>query len=201
VPTGSAAEADGVILGLRAGHSGSYPRRPIGATKETNSPYDSEDSRAPPPGPASIADDRLSNSSEIGAVFAAELGMDGSFLGDDEWEELLAGVRDVELDPEFPWDQLDWVAAPADWTLRGLAGTIPVTVLETVERARPQAARRPLKFLIETEGKRFTVKINRAGGVTIFPPLEVKGGCEAAFLPPTIFEFLGTETYGKKPPS
>jgi len=45
--------------------------------------------------------------------------------------------------------------------------------LETVERAKPQAAKKPLKFHVETEGKRFSVKINRVGKVIILlrPPM------------------------------
>jgi len=116
----------------------------------------------------------LPDSSEIGAIFTAELGAgaEEALLNNNEWEEVLAGVHDVELDSDFAWDQLDWVEAPADWKLRELQGMIPVVVLETVERAQPQAARKPIKFLVKTEGKRFSIKIKRAGQVTIFlrPP-------------------------------
>ncbi|KAL7724210.1 hypothetical protein ACLKA6_010195 [Drosophila palustris] len=45
------AEAEGIVLGERAGHSGQYPRRPHDADYLVHSPYDSYQSRATPPIP------------------------------------------------------------------------------------------------------------------------------------------------------
>ncbi|KAL7725739.1 hypothetical protein ACLKA6_000630 [Drosophila palustris] len=60
-------EAEGLILGERAGHSSRYPRRPHNADYEVHSPYNSEDSRGADPTPDTwrMEQDRLPDTSLI----------------------------------------------------------------------------------------------------------------------------------------
>ncbi|KAL7723389.1 hypothetical protein ACLKA6_006037 [Drosophila palustris] len=190
-------EAEGIVLGERAGHSGQYPRRPHDADYIVHSPYNSEQSRATPPNAGggdmeafhgADADwgsdeegrpQRLPDSSAIGEIFAAEVNRQGAedvdlpLLGDDEYLEVLAAAGDVEVAQDLPWEQLDWVEIPAGWRTFGLGEMIPAVVLDAVGVALPKAmANGPTKFVVEADGRRFQIRISRAGIVTAFlrPP-------------------------------
>ncbi|KAM8702102.1 hypothetical protein ACLKA7_004963 [Drosophila subpalustris] len=190
-------EAEGIVLGERAGHSGQYPRRPHDADYIVHSPYNSEQSRATPPNAGggdmeafhgADADwgsdeegrpQRLPDSSAIGEIFAAEVNRQGAedvdlpLLGDDEYLEVLAAAGDVEVAQDLPWEQLDWVEIPAGWRTFGLGEMIPAVVLDAVGVALPKAmAKGPTKFVVEADGRRFQIRISRAGIVTAFlrPP-------------------------------
>ncbi|KAM8701770.1 hypothetical protein ACLKA7_004932 [Drosophila subpalustris] len=133
-------EAEGIVLGERAGQSGQYPRRPHDADYIVHSPYDSEQSRATPPNAGggdmeafhgADADwgsdeegrpQRLPDSSAIGEIFAAEV---------------LAAAGDVEVAQDLPWEQLDWVEIPAGWRTFGLGEMIPAVVLDAVSPHLP----------------------------------------------------------------
>ncbi|KAL7723923.1 hypothetical protein ACLKA6_011997 [Drosophila palustris] len=71
----------------------------------------------------------------------------------EEYEEVLAAADGVDLDlgEDLPLDQLDWMKAPEGWFLNGL----------------PRAALRTIKFLVETEGKTFQIKMSYAGRITV----------------------------------
>ncbi|KAL7723173.1 hypothetical protein ACLKA6_013734 [Drosophila palustris] len=180
------AEAEGIILGERAGHSGQYHRRPNDADYLVHSPYDSDRSRANPPNLegegmvygadadwGSDEEHRLSHlpdSSAIGAIFAAEVNRQGAenvvpaILDDDEYFEVLASVGDVEVAQDLPWEQLDWSPIPAGWRVFGLGAHLPSVVLDAVEVSRPKAMLQgQKKFVVEADGRRFQVRIARTG--------------------------------------
>ncbi|KAL7726225.1 hypothetical protein ACLKA6_001629 [Drosophila palustris] len=190
-------EAEGIVLGERAGHSGQYPRRPHDVDYLVHSPYDSDQSRATPPipGPEGIEEvhgadadwasdeeerpQRLPDSAAIGEIFAAEVNRQGAeeleppILDDEDYFEVLAAVGDVEVAQDLPWEQLDWVPVPAGWRAFGLGAHIPGVVVDAVEVSRPKALMRgPKKFVVEADGQRFQVRITREGQVTVFlrPP-------------------------------
>ncbi|KAL7726088.1 hypothetical protein ACLKA6_010135 [Drosophila palustris] len=115
----------------------------------------------------------------IGEIFAAEVNRQGAedvdlpLLGDDEYLEVLAAAGDVEVAQDLPWEQLDWVEIPAGWRTFGLGEMIPAVVLDAVGVALPKAmAKGPTKFVVEANGRRFQIRISRAGIVTAFlrPP-------------------------------
>ncbi|KAL7725475.1 hypothetical protein ACLKA6_017766 [Drosophila palustris] len=118
---------------------------------------------------------RLLDSSAIGEIFAAEVNRQGAedvdlpLLGDDEYLEVLAAAGDVEVAQDLPWEQLDWVEIPAGWRTFGLGEMIPAVVLDAVGVALPKAmAKGPTKFVVEADGRRFQIRISRAGIVTAF---------------------------------
>ena len=191
------AEAEGIVLGERAGHSGQYPRRPHDAEYLIHSPYDSDQSRATSPNPegegmgavheADVdwgSDEehlppRLPDTSAIGEIFATEVNHQGAenveppILDDDEYFEVLAAVGDVEVAQDLPWEQLDWSPIPAGWRVFGLGAHLPSVVLDAVEVSRPKAMLQgQKKFVVEADGRRFQVRISRGGQVTVFlrPP-------------------------------
>ncbi|KAM8714816.1 hypothetical protein ACLKA7_001219 [Drosophila subpalustris] len=181
---------------------GREPRLPGALTPHdadyiVHSPYNSEQSRATPPtagggdmeafhgADADWGSDeedrpqRLPDSSAIGEIFAAEVNRQGAedvdlpLLGDDEYLEVLAAAGDVEVAQDLPWEQLDWVEIPAGWRTFGLGEMIPAVVLDAVGVALPKAmAKGPTKFVVEADGRRFQIRISRAGIVTAFlrPP-------------------------------
>ncbi|KAM8701635.1 hypothetical protein ACLKA7_000125 [Drosophila subpalustris] len=90
------------------------------------------------------------------------LGLDLNLFNREEYEEVLAAADgvDPDLGEDLPLDQLDWMKASEGWFLTGLAGRVPVAVYEAVQMARPRAALRTIKFLVETEGKTFQIKMS-----------------------------------------
>ncbi|KAL7724954.1 hypothetical protein ACLKA6_002318 [Drosophila palustris] len=169
-------EAEGLILGERAGHSGRYPRRPHNADYEVHSPYNSEDSRGADPTPDTwrMEQDQLPDTSAIGNVFADEVNRRGAgsfdmpILDHEDYAEVLAAVGDIEVAEDLPWEEIDWVEIPADWRTFGLGTMVPAVVMDAVAVGRSKASTRGQKrFLVEAEGKRFQVHISHAGGVTV----------------------------------
>ncbi|KAM8702273.1 hypothetical protein ACLKA7_007615 [Drosophila subpalustris] len=207
-------EAEGIVLGERAGHSGQYPRRPHDVDYLVHSPYDSDQSRATPPipGPEGIEEmhgadadwasdeeerpQRLPDSAAIGEIFAAEVNRQGAeeleppILDDEDYFEVLAAVGDVEVAQDLPWEQLDWVPVPAGWRAFGLGAHIPGVVVDAVEVSRPKALMRgPKKFVVEADGQRFQVRITREGQPPPVPRRSTTTQCRA--IPPV--------AYGKQP--
>ncbi|KAL7723714.1 hypothetical protein ACLKA6_018065 [Drosophila palustris] len=169
-------EAEGLILGERAGHSGQYPRRPHNADYEVHSPYNSDDSRGADPTPDTwrMEQDQLPDTSTIGDVFADEVNRQGAgnfdmpILDHEDYAEVLAAVGDIEVAEDLPWEEIDWVEIPADWRTFGLGTMVPAVVMDAVAVGRSKASTRGQKrFLVEAEGKRFQVHISHAGGVTV----------------------------------
>ncbi|KAM8702056.1 hypothetical protein ACLKA7_001971 [Drosophila subpalustris] len=169
-------EAEGLILGELAGHSGRYPRRPHNADYEVHSPYNSEDSRGTDPTPDiwRMEQDRLPDSSAIGNVFADEVNRQGAgnfdmpILDNEDYSEVLAAVGDIEVAEDLPWEEIDWVEIPADWRTFGLGTMVPAVVMDAVAVGRSKASTRGQKrFLVEAEGTMFQVHISHAGGVTV----------------------------------
>ncbi|KAL7725192.1 hypothetical protein ACLKA6_017348 [Drosophila palustris] len=169
-------EAEGLILGERAGHSGRYPRRPHNAEYEVHSPYNSEDSRGADPTPDTwrMEQDRLPDTSAIGNVFADEVNRQGAgnfdmpILDHEDYAEVLAAVGDIEVAEDLPWEEIDSVEIPANWRTFGLGTMVPAVVMDAVAVGRSKASTRGQKrFLVEAEGKRFQVHISHAGGVTV----------------------------------
>ncbi|KAL7726612.1 hypothetical protein ACLKA6_010477 [Drosophila palustris] len=133
-------EAEGVILGERAGHSGRYPRRSHNADYEVHSPYNSDDSRGtdPTPDTGRMEWDRLPDSSAIGNIFADEVNRQGAgnfelpILDLEDYAEMLAAIGDIEVAEDLPWEEIDWVEIPADWRTFGLGTMVPAVVLDAV---------------------------------------------------------------------
>ncbi|KAM8718738.1 hypothetical protein ACLKA7_001451 [Drosophila subpalustris] len=184
-------EAEGLILGERAGHSNRYPRRPHNADYEVHSPYNSDDSRGTDPTPDTRRRewDRLPDSSAVGNIFADEVNRQGAgnfelpILDHEDYAEVLAAVGDIlqknlyerglpsaviEVAEDLSWEEIDWVEIPADWRTFGLGTMVPAVVLDAVAVSRPKAPTLGQKrFLVEAEGKMFQVHISHAGRVTV----------------------------------